>query len=107
MNARPPLLLRMLRHLILLTGALLMVTPFVWMLLTSFKPPEEIFTSELSLLPQRWYLLENYREAFTRTPLLRFLLNGVVVTLAIFLCQVAVAVPAAMPWPGCAFAAAG
>ncbi|MBV0934758.1 carbohydrate ABC transporter permease [Marinobacterium sp. A346] len=78
-----------------MSGALVMLMPFIWMLLTSFKAPDEIFSSELRFLPENWYILENYTEAVTRTPLLQFLLNGVIVTIAIFLCQIAVAVPAA------------
>ncbi|MFT6913807.1 MAG: multiple sugar transport system permease protein [Motiliproteus sp.] len=95
MNSSRSIAFRLFRHLLLMSGALIMLAPFIWMLLTSFKPPEEIFSNELRLLPQNWALLENYREAFSRVPLLQFLINGVVVTVAILLCQVAVAVPAA------------
>src|SRR5471032_1466833 len=65
------------------------------MVATSFKPKEEIFSSEFHLLPQRWGGTENYRTAFTQVPLLHFLLNGAVVTAAIFALQVLVNVPAA------------
>lgn len=95
MNRKSSMIFRAVRHLILMSGALVMLMPFIWMLLTSFKAPDEIFSSELRFLPENWYILENYTEAVTRTPLLQFLLNGVIVTIAIFLCQVAVAVPAA------------
>lgn len=37
----------------------------------------------------------NYTKAFTEAPLLRYLLNGVIVTLSIFLIQIVVALPAA------------
>ncbi len=37
----------------------------------------------------------NYSKAFTEAPLLRYLLNGVIVTVSIFLIQVLVALPAA------------
>jgi multiple sugar transport system permease protein len=37
----------------------------------------------------------NYTQAFTKAPLLRYLLNGVIVTASIFLLQVVVALPAA------------
>jgi multiple sugar transport system permease protein len=37
----------------------------------------------------------NYSKAFTEAPLLRYLTNGVIVTVSIFLIQVAVALPAA------------
>ena len=84
-----------LRHVILLASAAIMLAPFVWMIATSFKPPHEIFAGELTLLPKQWYAYENYREAFVKVPMLRYLLNGVIVTSAIFILQVIVAVPCA------------
>lgn len=94
MNRQPSIIFRIMRHTILMAGALVMLTPFIWMVLTSFKSPDDIFSSELQFLPQNWYIIENYTEALTRTPLLQFLLNGVIVTVAIFLCQISIAVPA-------------
>lgn len=84
-----------LRHVVLLAGAAFMLAPFVWMLSTSLKPQGEILTAELHLLPQRWAIVENYHAAVTLTPLLRFLVNGVIVTASIFLLQVVVTLPAA------------
>ncbi|MGE0718701.1 MAG: carbohydrate ABC transporter permease [Alphaproteobacteria bacterium] len=83
------------RHLVLMAGALVMLTPFVWMVLTSFKPQAEIMVAELHLLPQRWAAAENYATAVTRVPMLRFLVNGAVVTAAIFVLQVLVNLPCA------------
>ena len=84
-----------LRHAVLMTGALLMVAPFVWMVLTSFKPQAEILVAELNFLPTRWAAVENYGMAMTRVPMLRFLVNGVIVTAAIFVLQVLVNLPCA------------
>ncbi len=86
---------RVLRHLVLMTGAVAMLGPFVVMLMTSFKPREEIFAPVFHLLPHRWGGTENYATALTQVPLLNFLLNGAIVTAAIFLLQVLVNVPAA------------
>jgi len=85
----------LLRHAVLMTGALLMVTPFAWMVLTSLKPQAEILVAELHFLPTRWAAVENYGMAMTRVPMLRFLVNGVVVTAAIFVLQVLVNLPCA------------
>ncbi|BBK37166.1 sn-glycerol-3-phosphate transport system permease protein UgpE [Allostella sp. ATCC 35155] len=85
----------LLRHAVLMTGALLMVTPFAWMILTSLKPQAEILVAELHFLPTRWAAVENYTMAMTRVPMLRFLVNGVVVTSAIFVLQVVVNLPCA------------
>jgi multiple sugar transport system permease protein len=85
----------LLRHLVLLAGAALMLTPFVIMVSLSLKPPGEIFAPEFRLLPEQWHAVENYREAFTRVPLARFLLNGIIVTASIFAAQAATALPMA------------
>jgi multiple sugar transport system permease protein len=97
MSGRPPLspALRAARHAVLLMGTAIMLAPFALMIATSFKPREEIFMPEFHLLPQRWAGVENYREALTQVPLLHFLLNGAIVTVAIFALQVLINVPAA------------
>lgn len=83
------------RHIILLTVGSVFVFPFIWMVLTSFKPESEIFTNDIQFLPVQFEATKNYIQAFTQTPLLRFLLNGVIVTLLILLTQILVAFPAA------------
>ena len=88
-------LARVLRHLVLMTGTVAMLGPFVVMLMTSFKPKAEIFAPTFHLLPHSWGGTENYATALTQVPLLHFLLNGAIVTAAIFLLQVLVNVPAA------------
>ncbi|MBM3598652.1 MAG: carbohydrate ABC transporter permease [Alphaproteobacteria bacterium] len=95
MIGRPSPWFDLVRHVTLLAGAAVMLAPFVWMTVTSFKPPHEIFAAELTLLPRQWHAYENYREAFTKVPMLRYLLNGAIVTSAIFALQVLVAVPCA------------
>lgn len=84
-----------LRHVVLMAGAVIMLSPFVWMVLSSFKPQSEILTAELTLLPQRWAAIENYATVWTRVPMGRFLLNGAIVTASIFALQVLVNLPCA------------
>ncbi|WP_230534323.1 carbohydrate ABC transporter permease [Microvirga roseola] len=84
-----------LRHAILLTGGVVMLFPFIVMVSTSLKPPSEIFSPTFTLLPQEWYAIENFREAFTRVPLARFILNGLLVGATIFLFQALFALPCA------------
>lgn len=97
MSGRPSLSPAMsaVRHAVLLAGTAIMLAPFALMVATSFKPKEEIFSPEFRLLPSRWIGFENYSEAMNQVPLLHFLLNGVIVTIAIFALQVLVNVPAA------------
>lgn len=92
---QPSVLFRCLRHLVLMIGALLFLAPFAWMVLTSLKPADEIFTREITLLPTRWAFMENYTEAMTRVPLLRYLWNGLLVCTTILVLQILVLLPAA------------
>jgi len=82
-------------HAILILGAIFIVMPFVWMLVTSIKPPNEIFSAQLRLWPTQFYGVENYSFALESAPLLRFALNGVIVCSGILLVQLIVAIPCA------------
>lgn len=68
---------RVVLYAVLIVGGLAMVTPFVWMLLTSFKNEMEV--SSFSWLPGelRWH---NYVEAMRTAPFLRYFLNSLVIT---------------------------
>ena len=82
-------------QVVLALGALFILAPFYQMITTSLKPSAEIAEGTLSLLPREWSVIENYTEAFTTTPLARYMLNGVIVTVSIFLLQILVALPCA------------
>ncbi|HWL69889.1 MAG TPA: carbohydrate ABC transporter permease [Geminicoccus sp.] len=82
-------------HGALLIGAAFILLPFVWMLATSIKPPEELFTTQLQILPDRFYGVENYRFALENAPLLRFALNGVIVCAGILVVQLLTSIPCA------------
>ncbi|MFD4121602.1 carbohydrate ABC transporter permease [Alcaligenes faecalis] len=86
---------RFARHALLFSGAMLYLLPFLWMLSTSLKPADEIFREGFHFLPQQWAAIENYTRALTQVPLLRYLLNGVVVCAAILILQIVVSLPAA------------
>lgn len=86
----------LLRHMVLMAGAVVMLGPFILTLSGSLKPGYEIVSAELTLLPQEeWAIVENYGRALGAVPLLRFMLNGVIVCTAILIIQLLVAVPAA------------
>jgi multiple sugar transport system permease protein len=84
-----------LRHVVLMAGAVIMLSPFAWMLLSSFKPQSEILSAELHFLPQRWAAIENYSQVWSRVPMGRFLLNGAIVTATIFALQMLINLPCA------------
>jgi multiple sugar transport system permease protein len=94
-TARGISLWALLRHMLLLIAAAIVLLPFVWMIVTSLKPQSEIFLSEIRWWPERLHAVENYTKAFDRAPLMRFLLNGAIVTVTIFMLQVLIALPAA------------
>lgn len=91
----PSLASRFARHVVLMSLALIYLLPFVWMLSISLKPASEIFDAGFNLIPREWAAWENYSAALTRVPLLRYLLNGVVVCAGILVVQIALAFPAA------------
>lgn len=66
-------------YVLLTVGGFLILAPFVWTLLTSFKTPPEIQRLPPSILPDQWHL-SNYATVFQRLPFLRFMLNSAVVT---------------------------
>ena len=103
------------KHIVLIVGTLVVILPFYLMISFSFKSPSEIQSIsggffgaqemmtdhrclkagrsevECTMLP----IVYNYRAAFEEAPLLRYLLNGVIVTLSIFAIQVIIALPCA------------
>jgi alpha-1,4-digalacturonate transport system permease protein len=60
--------------------ALLFLFPFLWFLLSSFKPGSELFSWPLHLFPQDWSL-EGYKTAWSRFDFKRYFLNTFFVAL--------------------------
>lgn len=73
---------RVLLHAILIIGAVGMALPFVWMLLSSFKPLDEIFAQPPKLLPQAWNI-EGYRTAVGGANFVRGFWNSTYIALTI------------------------
>ena len=82
-------------HTVLMAGAVFMLLPFVFMVVSSIKPPGEIFEATFRLWPRNFYGLQNFESALTTAPLLRFLLNGLIVCGGILVVQLLVAIPCA------------
>jgi multiple sugar transport system permease protein len=82
-------------HTMLIAGAVFMLLPLVFMLVSSIKPPAEIFEATFRLWPRNFYGLQNFQAALTTAPLLRFLLNGAIVCGGILIVQLLVAIPCA------------
>ena len=75
---------RVVLHVVLVLGLLAMVGPFIWMLLSSFKPETEI-----RLVPPTWWphhpTLDNYRELFSKLNFPTYFLNSAIVSILITL----------------------
>jgi multiple sugar transport system permease protein len=113
-----------LKHAVLIMGALIVILPFYAMVSYSLKSPHEIETNKGGFFGSQEPMVDewcvkannpsgvvaskeliksctkipvvfNYTSAFSKAPLLRYLLNGVFVTLSIFIIQVLVALPCA------------
>ena len=69
-------------YLALLTGGLAMIVPFVWMILTSFKPGPEIFLNKFWPLAPT---LSNYAAVLHKVPFARWYLNSLIVASAVTL----------------------
>lgn len=91
---RRGLIPRLLAHAVLMLGAVVMLAPFVWMLLTSIRPAEEVFGAVFNPIPGRFAAPENYARALTEGSLPRAMLNGAIVCLGILVVQLLAAIPA-------------
>lgn len=81
-------------HGVLLAAAFAVLFPFYWMVATSFKAPDEVFTGSFHWLPETFVGMTNYVAALEKADLALFALNGLVVCLGVLLVQCAVALPA-------------
>lgn len=67
-----------LRVLALIVGAIVMVTPFAYMLSTSFKPQAFVLTTPPQFIPDP-FTLDNYVAAWTTQDFARYAMNSVIV----------------------------
>lgn len=63
---------------VLLIGAVFMILPFAWMILSSLKSNAEIVALPPTILPEHWYW-QNYVAAWNRQPFARYYLNSFIV----------------------------
>lgn len=65
-------------HLLLIIFGIIFAMPFIWLVSTSFKTPENVFK-----FPPQWipvpFKWQNYAEAFTRIPFLLYLKNTLII----------------------------
>lgn len=78
------ILLRVLIYALLVLGAVLIVFPFVWMVLGSFKMPLDANSAEFRFLPVEW-VTNNYTDLFTNAnfPIIKAFFNTVIVEVSV------------------------
>lgn len=75
-------------YAVLGAGAVLMIFPFLWMLLTSFKSAGESVQIPPTILPKEW-LADNYEKALIALPFIKLYTNTVLLILFRVICAVA------------------
>ena len=66
-------------YIFLVTLALVFLFPLIWMILTTFKTPDQTFNHKEIFWPTPW-TMENVIKVFSETPLMLFVKNSVIVT---------------------------
>ncbi len=79
---------QLLVYAMLIAGAVLMIFPFLWMLLTSFKSAGESVQIPPTILPQKW-LADNYSKALESLPFIRLYINTTLLIVLRVVCAVA------------------
>ena len=91
-------------HIVLIIGAALMGLPFIWMLMSSFKPLEEIFIRPPKLFPMA-PTIQNYQTAFATGNFFPAFINSfyiatVITAVSLLTCAMAAYAFARMRFPG-------
>jgi multiple sugar transport system permease protein len=99
---RPSRITVAISYLLLALGSVVMVFPFVWMLLSSFKPRREILRE--NFFPQTW-TLENYQQVLFETGFIQWFSNSLIVAVAttlsvLFFCSLVGYTLACLRFPG-------
>jgi multiple sugar transport system permease protein len=71
-------------HLILVLGAVVTVMPFAWMISTSLKNQNEVFSYPPEWIPSA-FVWENYARAWQAAPFARYFVNSTIVAVAVTL----------------------
>jgi ABC-type glycerol-3-phosphate transport system permease component len=81
---RPAPRTQLAKHLLAAGASCLILAPFLWMISTSLKDPAEVVLRDPTIIP-RSFATQNYVDAFNRGNFGRYLVNSVVVALAVTL----------------------
>ena len=75
-------IIKALIYAVVIIGAVIMVFPYLWMVLTSFKNEYEAMSLTLKLFPQKW-IFSKYRELWELVPFLKGVRNTMIVEVSV------------------------
>lgn len=78
---------RLLVHLVLLAGVAITITPFLWMVFTSFKTLGESMAIPPTVFPKHWQI-DAYKTIFASIPFAQVYLNTFLATVIVVLIQI-------------------
>ncbi|HNY13092.1 MAG TPA: carbohydrate ABC transporter permease [Candidatus Wallbacteria bacterium] len=79
-------LIRAVIHVVLISGAITMLAPFLWMILTAFKTKIESLDSTV-ILPSK-LIWSNFSTAWYKAPFMQYFINTLFVAIMCTICQV-------------------
>lgn len=93
----------------LLICAVIMLFPFVWMILSSFKTTADVYAYPPRWIPSQWNF-DNYSKVFEMIPFLRYYANSLITTVIMTALQIGISILGAyslahLRWPGQRFIA--
>jgi multiple sugar transport system permease protein len=71
-------------YILITIGAIIVVTPVIWMFSASFMTKEDVLATPINLIPPKWRFV-NYVEIFTGFNIGHYFINSVIVTTAVVL----------------------
>ena len=78
-------------HIFMVALSVIMIYPFIWSLLSSFKSSEQLYGGNPLDLWPRPFTMENYKRLFQVLPFDKFMVNSVFLSVAMPFCMIAVA----------------
>jgi multiple sugar transport system permease protein len=80
-------IIKIITYLVLILGSIIMIFPFVWMILTSFKTVTESMAVPPTIFPKQWNL-DNFKDAIASLPFVRMYINTALMIVFRVLCAV-------------------
>ena len=69
-------------HIILISGVIIMIFPFLWGISTSLKDMREVLSNPFSIIPRQITFI-NYKNVVKSIPIVRFFINSLIVSITI------------------------